>query len=184
MHLFNEGKDAPPTLRTILSDSSAKSDELCAVQEVFAQSKATAQPAEQTILQGSMLRDRILRAFQEDFVPYASTASVSSPSVGPKDNAKVPDGIVQAQTELKVTDVDAVNVPSHIAARPSGVLDRNQLIQSWTRRYRAEGDVVKSDGDPIVPLNASQMRAIAMMFSERLSLVQGVSKMFVWIGSS
>lgn len=142
---------------------------------------------DQTILTGTHLRDLILRTFQQDYVPYASKSSDAevAPSAahlphGPASHqgathVKLED-VVAPPFELKASDVDALTVPSNRASRgPSGVLARNQLIQSWTKRYRSDGEVVKSDGDPQVPLNPSQMRAIAMMLSERLSLVQGVS---------
>ncbi|BEI82979.1 hypothetical protein CcaverHIS002_0308470 [Cutaneotrichosporon cavernicola] len=55
------------------------------------------------------------------------------------------------------------------------VEDDNKLIDSWTRRYRTPAGVkpLVVEGDPEIPLNDSQTRAIAMMLSERLSLVQG-----------
>ena len=133
-------------------------------------------PKEETILTGTGLRDGLLRAFQEDFVPYASISSTlpvkatESASTG----LIIDDGIVQPQSDLKAWDMDTLNVPLHLTPRPSGIIMQNQLIQSWTERYRKEGEVVRAEGDPDVPLNPSQIRAMAMMLSERLSLVQGV----------
>jgi hypothetical protein len=144
---------------------------------------------EQTILSGTALRDKVLRAFQRDFVPYESTTSLSVTSSDSQAQTSSPldhvphledgieivnDGIVAPQRALKAEDVDAKPVVAH-TEELSGTLIRNELIRNWAIRHRAEGWVVKSDGDPHVPLNPSQLRAIAMMLSERLSLVQGVS---------
>ena len=139
--------------------------------------------SEQTILNGTGLRDKLLRAFQQDFVPYESTTSLS---VNPTSVSAIPtktgdkaeivdDGIVAPQHFLKAEDVDAKPTLASSSTELSGGLVRNQMIRSWAMRHRAEGEIVKSDGDPYVPLNPSQLRAIAMMLSERVSLVQGVS---------
>jgi len=115
----------------------------------------------QTILSGTAMRDVLLRAFQEDFVPYDSYSSAINADV----HAVVPHG-----TQPKPTDIDATAVPTDRS--PDGILARNQLIQSWTRRFRDTPLLV--EGDPELELNPSQTKAIAMMLGERLSLVQGV----------
>ena len=120
----------------------------------------------QTILSGTALRDKLLRAFQEEFTPYDST----SPAVNAAVHAVVP-----AITDLKPTDVDAIAMPLFQAGQPpGGILCRNQMIQSWTKRHRAALPL-PMEGDPDLDLNTSQTKAMAMMLSERLSLVQGVS---------
>jgi hypothetical protein len=177
----------PPAVRKSLppvtTDSMNEVDE--ALDTVLKWSRAK-NLKEEFILQGTTLRDKLLRAFQEDFVPYDPTADsingASFPSSAPgavevEASARVHD-VVQETNQLRPTDVDATPIPTeHIDGGPQGVLARNQLIQSWTRRYRTEDgrEPVIVEGDPMVPLNPSQMRAIAMMLSERLSLVQGVS---------
>jgi len=119
----------------------------------------------QTILHGTAMRDKLLRAFQEDFIPYDSSSSASNADVH---------AVIPPASQLRPTDIDAVAAPSVSTHRgPSGIVDRNQLVQSWTRRFR--GDSLPMEGDPDLELNLSQMKAIAMMLSERLSLVQGVS---------
>lgn len=58
--------------------------------------------------------------------------------------------------------------------QPTGMFSRNDLIMSWCRRQlRKSGPVIEVEGDPSVPLNRSQRRAIALMLSKRISLVQG-----------
>lgn len=129
---------------------------------------------QQTVLQGMNLRDKLLRAFQEPFIPYDTSASLRlddkliSPAISP----------IPTTTDLHPGDIDATPIPPpHAPWEPLGVLAQNELIASWTKRYRADDGrpAVRVEGDPIVPLNQSQVRAIAMILSERLSLVQGVS---------
>ena len=120
--------------------------------------------AKQTILSGTTLRDKLLRAFQEDFIPYDS----SSPTNEVHDQAVVP-----PPTFTKPFDIDATSVPPLLEQESSGILARNQLIHSWAKRHRRAQ--LPMSGDPELELNPSQTRAIAMMLSERLSLVQGVS---------
>ena len=48
-------------------------------------------------------------------------------------------------------------------------------IMSWARRYSKEKPII-IEGDPdLGALNSSQLRAVAMMVGERISLIQGVS---------
>ena len=56
-----------------------------------------------------------------------------------------------------------------------GVFRNDMRIMSWARRYSKEKPVIV-EGDPdLGALNSSQLRAIAMMVGERVSLIQGVS---------
>ncbi|WVF71388.1 hypothetical protein IAT40_006192 [Kwoniella sp. CBS 6097] len=126
---------------------------------------------EQTILRGTAIRDLLFRAFQGDYVPPdrssdSANALVDHSHVSPSDH------IVPDPSDLQPFDLDAIPRPP-VQREPDGILSRNQLIQSWTSRYRAPGTPIPVEGDPVVPLNESQTRAIAMMLSERLSLVQG-----------
>lgn len=58
----------------------------------------------------------------------------------------------------------------------AGFFSDNELIQSWCRRQLVEGrEPIDIPGDPQLSLNSSQKRAIAMMLSSNISLVQGVS---------
>jgi hypothetical protein len=110
----------------------------------------------QTILNGTSTRDLLLRAFQTDYQTPESSIQLT-PASPPSD--------------LKPTDVDATPIPTHVTSG-QGVLARDQLIQSWARRYRGL-KALRVEGDPIINLNPSQLRAMAMMLSERISLVQG-----------
>jgi len=110
----------------------------------------------QTILNGTSTRDLLLRAFQTDYQTPESSIQLT-PTPLPSD--------------LIPTDVDATPIPTHITSG-QGVLARDQLIQSWAKRYRGP-KALRVEGDPVINLNPSQLRAMAMMLSERISLVQG-----------
>lgn len=120
---------------------------------------------EQRILFGTALRDLLLRRFQADYAPE----SPGSQGLDLED--------VAAETvNMGPKDMEASSSPTpHEGETPRGILTQNKLIDSWTRRYRtpAGSEPLQVEGDPIIPLNDSQTRAIAMMLSERLSLVQG-----------
>lgn len=119
----------------------------------------------QDILLGTGLRDLILRRFQYHREPDPSSGIVPV------------DEIAADVAKMEPEDMEASTGIEHDDTSPRGILSANKLIDSWARRYRvSEGRTpVTVEGDPHVPLNPSQTRAIAMMLSERLSLVQGVS---------
>ncbi|SCZ97452.1 BZ3501_MvSof-1269-A2-R1_Chr1-2g01043 [Microbotryum saponariae] len=58
------------------------------------------------------------------------------------------------------------------ASNPSPLLCDNQLINSWVKRHQRSPPLAM-EGDPILRLNDSQTRAVAMAMSESLSLIQG-----------
>ena len=99
-------------------------------------------PGWEAILQGTGLRDVLLRAF----VPVDQDTPAAAPA---ESNA-------------------------HFSpARAPGFFLENQLIHSWAKRYQSPDPVV-IDGDPILDLNTPQIRAIANMIGQRMSLIQGV----------
>ncbi|OCF74278.1 hypothetical protein I204_04648 [Kwoniella mangroviensis CBS 8886] len=120
---------------------------------------------DQSILRGTAIRDLLLRAFQGLYSPLTRS--------NPPHHTLPTDHVVQDTNEMKPSDLDAVPEPIPQDTTATSVLVKNQLIQSWTERYRRPGLPTEIEGDPKVGLNESQMRAIAMMLSERLSLVQG-----------
>lgn len=68
------------------------------------------------------------------------------------------------------------HIPSPSQLSSAGFFADNELIQSWCRRQLVEGRApLDIEGDPQLTLDASQRRAIAMMLSSNISLVQGVS---------
>ncbi|KAH8114864.1 P-loop containing nucleoside triphosphate hydrolase protein [Phellopilus nigrolimitatus] len=61
----------------------------------------------------------------------------------------------------------------HACRLRPGAFSEDMRIQSWTQRYRRPNPVVV-EGDPVLAgLNATQVRAMAMMVGEQTSLVQG-----------
>lgn len=136
----------------------------------------------QTVLQGTNLRDKILRAFQQEYIPHDPTVSLRlsdsaretlKPTVIKDDLTDVSPVVVGHETEPG--DVDATPIPIPVQTGSAGIFAKNQMIVSWAKRHRVDkgsGPIQIENDDP--PLTPTQMRAIAMMLSERLSLVQGV----------
>lgn len=115
-------------------------------------------PDRQFVLQGTHLRDVFLRSFSP-----AST-SLHQPLQAPDEVQYVSHGTLEHQSQDE--------------CEHGGAFKGDMRIQSWARRY-ARTDPIKMDGDPVlVSLNATQIRAVAMMVGERISLVQGVSASF------
>lgn len=62
-----------------------------------------------------------------------------------------------------------------------GAFRNDTRIHSWAQRY-SRSDPLVIQGDPIIKnMNTSQVRAMAMMIGQRLSLVQGVSDSTIYI---
>ena len=116
----------------------------------------------ETVLHGTTLRDTLLRAFQGDYVAPGSREITGIGDTLHDSLSSQPD------------DLDA-DVSALTKASSSGLLMQNQLIQSWTKRMLRNDGVapIRLDGDPILDMNESQKRAIALMLSEKISLVQG-----------
>ncbi|WVR06847.1 hypothetical protein IAU60_003883 [Kwoniella sp. DSM 27419] len=123
---------------------------------------------EQTVLRGTTVRDLLFRSFQADYHPDTFSSAEAAPSLPIPLEQVVPD-----PSEMQPSDLDAVPQPPLPATQTPSILADNQMINSWTKRYRRPGTPIRVEGDPHVLLNESQTRAIAMMLSERLSLVQG-----------
>ncbi|KAH8084913.1 P-loop containing nucleoside triphosphate hydrolase protein [Cristinia sonorae] len=97
------------------------------------------------ILQGTHLRDILLRSFRP-----SHDSEIENPSL--------------------ITDEPRGTDPT----RPGeGIFSADMRIQSWARRYSLKDPLVV-EGDPVLSgLNATQIRAVAMMLNERFTLVQG-----------
>lgn len=116
---------------------------------------------QETILHGTHLRDVLLRSFSPE-------------------HAHLPQ-MLQAP--------DDVDYPSHQKLDHGSTVGKGQggyehmgafrddmRIQSWARRY-AEIDPVMVEGDPdLSGLNRTQIRALATMIGQRISLIQGASR--------
>jgi hypothetical protein len=85
--------------------------------------------------------------------------------------------VLQAADEFAYPPSDALEHKSRTESGLSdaGVFKDDIRIQSWARRY-AEIDPVVVEGDPVLEgLNSTQLRAMALMIGQRISLIQGVS---------
>ncbi|KAI6013193.1 P-loop containing nucleoside triphosphate hydrolase protein [Pisolithus microcarpus] len=118
--------------------------------------EADSAPDEQYILQGTYLRDALLRSFSRGSV------SLHHPLQAPDEVEYVPrETLEHASREARDDDDDG------------GAFRDDMRIQSWARRY-ARRNPIQIDGDPpLDALNPTQIRAAAMMLGERICLVQG-----------
>ncbi|THH30257.1 hypothetical protein EUX98_g3918 [Antrodiella citrinella] len=103
------------------------------------------------ILQGTHLRDVLLRSFR----PPNSIVADQTP-----DEHFPPDAL--PDQDLGLAQIS-----------PKGIFSTDMRIQSWARRYSLKEPLVV-EGDPMLSgLNATQIRAVAMMLDNRFTLVQG-----------
>ena len=102
--------------------------------------------ASQIILEGSELRDVILRSFMPG-----------------------------ANSESKGRE-DAGAVPADSKFAFDGAFKDDQRIMSWARRYSQPNPIVLDGDPSLDGLNVSQKKAMAMMIGQRFSLIQGVRK--------
>ena len=112
-------------------------------------------PDRQYISQGTHLRDVLLRSFSPQ------SESLHEPLQAPDDVEYVPRETLEHRSREQ---------RDH-----SSVFQDDMRIHSWAQRY-ARHNPIQIDGDPpLLGLNPTQIRAVAMMLGERISLVQGVS---------
>ena len=102
----------------------------------------------QYMLQGTKLRDVILRTFDPE---KSAPEDVTYPS-------------------RDVLDHEARGITNFADL---GAFRNDQRIMSWAKRYSKDYPIVM-DGDPPIDLNHSQRKAIATMIGQRISLIQGV----------
>lgn len=111
----------------------------------------------QYILQGTKLRDVILRTYDPDETPWQDHAQLQAP-----DDVTYPShDVLEHEGRVKTDFVDF------------GTFRNDQRILSWARRYSRDHPIVM-DGDPPINLNDSQRKAAATMIGQRISLIQGV----------
>jgi hypothetical protein len=159
MHLrsasISRSKPKPIPVKTTNQYSDGEDE---AIDSVFAMFDQAKDRRDETILNGIGLRDILLRAFQAEYLPLSSTPTT-----------------IDIAPTIKPTDIDATPLPSSTpnpGTSPRGILARDQLIQSWATRH-ATATPLSIEGDPLITLNPTQTRAIAMILSNRISLVQG-----------
>ncbi|PPQ98679.1 hypothetical protein CVT24_003306 [Panaeolus cyanescens] len=114
----------------------------------------------QFILQGTGLRDVLLRSFKAPLSdPEASELNSAEPSA----TSAVEEG----------HDSSPVPSESQLPTSPLGAFREDMRIQSWANRYSQPNPLV-IEGDPVFEhMNPSQIRAMATMIGQRISLIQG-----------
>ncbi|KAJ7594407.1 P-loop containing nucleoside triphosphate hydrolase protein [Mycena floridula] len=113
------------------------------------------QVSSDAILQGTCLRDVVLRTFSSSAEKHEHRP------------LQAPDAMEYVSEDTLVHDV-ANDSQDHW-----GIFSQDQRIHSWAARYSRPNPVVV-EGDPILDgLNEIQTRAMAMMIAQRVSLVQG-----------
>jgi regulator of nonsense transcripts 1 len=107
--------------------------------------------SEEFILQGTELRDVLLHSFLKQ-------------SPGEESGANNSESLSGVAEDLSWEDM--------------GAFRNDQRIVSWARRYMKPG-TVRFESDSPINLNESQMQAMAAMIGRRISLIQGVSIIFI-----
>ncbi|KAJ6518598.1 P-loop containing nucleoside triphosphate hydrolase protein [Mycena sanguinolenta] len=109
------------------------------------------------ILQGTHLRDILL--------------SSSQPAVGGNDENGTDEGQLKS---VLVADDGTVREEEPVSPNDSyGAFKDDQRIHSWVLRYSQPKPMVMDGDPPLDGLNATQIRALALMIGQRLSLIQG-----------
>ena len=112
--------------------------------------------AREVILRGTQLRDVLLRSFNPD------AALLSEPHH------------IQDPEEPHYVDHGMLEHPSRLDISNGGAFVGDCRVRSWAKRYQHRNPVIV-EGDPVLTgLNDTQIRAMALMIGERISLVQGV----------
>jgi len=124
-------------------------------------------PEGELILLGTHMRDVILRSFS------------------PSDGVYEPKPF-QAADDPSYAAHETLDHPVQIGPENGGIFRDDMRIQSWARRY-SRVNPVRVEGDPeLHGLNATQIRAVAMMVGERITLIHGVRAnrfpLFFWWG--
>ena len=115
---------------------------------------------QQMMVQGTHLRDVLLRSFSPEHVHLPQTLQEPD-DVDYPSHEKLDHGITVGKGKSGYEHM--------------GAFRDDMRIQSWARRY-AEIDPVVIEGDPdLSRLNRTQIRALAMMIGQRIRLIQGAS---------
>ena len=80
---------------------------------------------------------------------------------------------LQQADETEYVPHETLDHGSRVSKDSRGAFKDDMRIMSWAKRYMRPKPV-RVEGDPCLPLNASQIRAIATMIGEGMSLIQGV----------
>lgn len=106
------------------------------------------------MLHGTHLRHILLDSFSQ-----ASESTHSTP--------------LQRADEVMYVSHETLDHGRRVSKVPGGAFKDDIRIMSWAQRYMRPNPV-RVEGDPVLPLNSSQVRAVATMIAEDMSLIQGV----------
>lgn len=116
------------------------------------------------ILQGTHLRDILLRSSQP-VAEEKGTEEQQGESQQPESGFVADDGALKDEEAAETADIH-------------GAFKDDQRIHSWARRYSQPSPLVMEGDPPLEGLNTTQIRAMALMIGQRLSLIQGVRIVF------
>ncbi|KAJ3773289.1 P-loop containing nucleoside triphosphate hydrolase protein [Lentinula raphanica] len=125
------------------------------------------------VLNGTHLRDVLLRSFAPSEKPHAHRALQDA-----DDSNYVERDVLEHEyhPDHLSLPTGGFQVPNSSLGDNHGAFHDNMLIRSWASRYSRPNPVVV-EGDPqfeeLERMNETQKRAMAMMLGERISLVQG-----------
>jgi hypothetical protein len=118
-------------------------------------------PGTELVLLGTHLRDVFLRSFSSSEGAHKRKS-------------------FQAADDASYAAHGVLDHPGLTGVEQGGVFKDDLRIQSWARRY-SRVEPIRVEGDPeLNGLNATQIRAIAMMVGERISLIHGVRIVFTF----
>lgn len=80
---------------------------------------------------------------------------------------------LQRADEIKYVSLETLDHDGRVSKVSRGTFKDDMRIMSWAKRYM-RSNPVRVEGDPVLPLNSSQVRAVATMIAEEMSLIQGV----------
>ncbi|KAL0580423.1 hypothetical protein V5O48_001576 [Marasmius crinis-equi] len=124
---------------------------------------------QQYILRGTHLRDVLLRSFAPSDHPHSHRPLQSPDAKEYVDKSDIDHGYRRDMLDSE-GEHSKIHLPK---SNSSGVFSENMLIHSWAARYSRPNPVVVEGDPPLDGLNESQIRAMATMIGERISLVQG-----------
>ena len=125
----------------------------CLSHDMFALEQA-AEDGQTYMLHGTHLRHILLNSFSP-----TSESTHSTP--------------LQRADEVKYVPHETLDHDGKVSGISRGAFRDDMRIMSWAKRYM-RANPVRVEGDPVLPLNASQVRAVATMIAEGVSLIQGV----------
>jgi hypothetical protein len=130
----------------------------------------------EVILQGTHLRDILLRSFDSALPTQVTTDNSSNSPSTHQQKIAHPPHLLQAAGDASYP-LSSLSHLSREAGDHGGAFSQDQRIRSWYLRHMQTKPVWIEGDPPLEGLNDSQRRAVATMVGERVSLIQGVSSL-------